>query len=106
MKLSNLSVTPQLVNVQIDDEDIVEQYGEPIEFWIYDRQPMQTFMKLATVEEKGIGELAEVVTGLILDENGKPMLNENEIPPATVMMRVISKVVEHLGNLERLTTVK
>ena len=104
MKLSDLSVTPQLVNVKIDDEEIVKQYGEPIEFWIYDRQPMQTFMKMATVEEKGIGELSEVVLELILDEDGKPMLEPTQIPPATVMMRVITKVVEHLGNLERLTT--
>jgi hypothetical protein len=104
MKLADLSVTPTLVKVEIDDEDIIEQYGEPIEFYIYDRQPMKTFMKMATVEEKGIGELSEVVKELILDENGKPMLTDNAIPPATVMMRVISKVVEHLGNLERLTT--
>jgi hypothetical protein len=104
MKLSDLSITPQLVNVKIDDEEIVKQYGEPIEFWIYDRQPMQTFMKMATVEEKGVGELAEVVLELILDEDGKPMLEPNQIPPATVMMRVITKVVDHLGNLERLTT--
>jgi hypothetical protein len=106
MKLSDLSVTPQLVNITLDDKEVVEQYGEPVEFWIYDRQPMQTFMKLATVEEKGVGELADMVLELILDEDGKPMLQKNQTPPPSILMRVITKVVEHLGNSERLTTVK
>ena len=106
MKLSELSITPELIKVTIDDEDIVKQYGEPIEFWIYNRQPIDTFMAMATVEDNGVGELAKLVTKVVLDEDGKPMLNEKAIPPANVMMKVITKVVEQLGNSNSLTSMK
>lgn len=104
MKLSELSTTPKLINIVIDDEDVIDQYKEPIEFWIYDRQSMSTFMKLATVDESGIAELAEVILDLVLDEDGKPMLTNGATPPPTIMMKVVSKVVEALGNSESLTS--
>lgn len=98
MKLSEISVKPKLIKLDIDDKDVIEQYGEPIEFYVYDVQPMKTFMQMATVEDKGIGDLAEVVVDLVLDENGKPMIKDDEIPPAGIMVKVISKVIEQLGN--------
>jgi len=104
MKLSELTITPELVNIQIDDKDVIDTYGEPIEFYIYNRQPLSTFMKMAAVDGNGVGELAELVSEVVLDEHGKPMLKDGALPPAGIMMKVISKVVENLGNLESLTS--
>jgi len=100
MKLSELSTKPKLMKLTIDDEDIVKEYGEPIDFWVYDRQPMKTFMSMATVADGGenVGELAELVCGLVLDEKGNPMIKEGEEPPANVLMKVITLVVGTLGN--------
>lgn len=106
MKLAELSAKPQLIKLSIDDEDIVSQYGEPIEFWVYDRQPMDTFMKLATLDKDNIAHLGDVIIKLILDENGKPMLADDKILPAGVMMKVITKVVDSLGNSVGQTTKK
>jgi hypothetical protein len=97
MKLSQLVAKPQLIKVTIEDEDIVKEFGETIEFWTYDRQPMDTFMKLASMDGSNYGEIVKAVRNLVLDEEAKPILKENEMPPTKVLIRVVSKVLEGLG---------
>jgi len=99
MKLSQLKAKPQLIKVTIDDEDIVEQFGEPIEFWTWDRQPMDVFLKLSSVDTENYGNVINTVKELILDENGKPVLDDDGTVPIGILMRVIAKVVEGLGKL-------
>lgn len=106
MKLSELTVKPKLIKLTIDDEDIINEFGEPIEFYIYDRQNMTTFMKLATISQDNIGGLSNVVAELVLDENGKKILADEMMPPVNVMLKVINTVVDNLGNLTKSTTQK
>jgi hypothetical protein len=40
MKLSALTAKPQLIEVSIDDEDTMKEFGEPITFHTWDRQAM------------------------------------------------------------------
>jgi len=97
MKLQALKAKPQLIKLVIDDEEVVKSYGEAIEFWIYDRQPMDIFVRLASVKTDNIGDLFELVNKMILDEEGKPILNNDEMLPMDVLTKVITKVVERLG---------
>jgi hypothetical protein len=97
VKLSQLVAKPQLIQIIINDEDIVKEFGEPIEFWTYDRQPMDTFMKLASMDGSNYGEIVKAVKGLVLDEEAKPVLKDNEMPPTKVLIRVVGKVLEGLG---------
>lgn len=98
MKLAQLVAEPQLTKVIIDDAETVKQFGEALEFWVYDRQDMDTFMKLATVNQDNFGEIAEVIRKLVLDEEGKPVLKGKATLPMGVMLKVIEKVVSNLGN--------
>ena len=43
MKLNQLAAKPQLIRVEINDEETIKQFGESLEFWIWDRQPMDKF---------------------------------------------------------------
>jgi hypothetical protein len=97
MKISQLAKKPQLISVTIDDEDIVAEYGEAIEFWTWDRQPMDVFLKLATVDVSNTATVIEAVRELILDENGQQVLTGDVSLPTTVMMRVITRIVDGLG---------
>jgi hypothetical protein len=99
MKLSELKAKPQLVLVKIDDEDIVTEFGEVIEFYTWDRHPMDTFLKLAAVDGKDFGSIFEAVRSLVLDDQGNPILGDGETLPTKIMMRVIQKVVENMGKL-------
>jgi hypothetical protein len=97
MKLSQLTAKPQLIDVHLDDEDTIKEFGESIEFWTWDRQPMETFMKLANADHGNTASIVEIVKTLILDENGKQILTDNAMLPTNVLMKVISKVTELLG---------
>jgi len=97
MKLSEITSSPKLIEVSLDDSDILEQYGEAITFHTWDRQPMDIFMRLANIDSKNTGELVAVVKTLILDENGKELLNDKNMPPISVLMKAIAKVTEQLG---------
>jgi len=97
MKLSQLSAKPQLVKVELTDEDIIKEYGEAIEFYTWDRQPMDIFIKLASATQENTGGLIEVVKTLILDEEGKQILTKENMLPTNILMKAISKVTEMLG---------
>jgi len=97
MKLSQLTAQPKLVEVKIDDEDIVKEFGEAITFHTWDRQPMEVFMRLANVEQNNTAELINIVKTLILDDKGKEILSDKNMLPTNVLMKAISKVTEMLG---------
>lgn len=97
MKLSQLTAKPQLVQVTLDDEETIKQYGEAVEFYTWDRQPMDVFMKLASATQENAGNVIEIVRTLILDEHGDQILIKDNMLPTGILMRVISKVTEMLG---------
>ena len=97
MKLSQLTAKPQLIDVHIDDEDTIKEFGEAIEFWTWDRQPMDTFMKLANASGSDTSGIINIVRTLILDDKGKEILKDDAMLPTHVLMKAIAKVTELLG---------
>lgn len=97
MKLSQICSEPQLVEVKLDDKDIVKEYGEALTFYTWDRQPMDVFMRLANIDQKNTGDLINIVKTLILDEQGKEVLNDKNMLPTSILMKAIGKVTEQLG---------
>jgi flavin-dependent dehydrogenase len=99
MKLTQLAAEPQLIKLTIDAEAIVNKHsnGEPLEFYIYDRQSFDDFIKIATMKEGNTAELITLVKDMILDEEGKPVIKTGTTLPADVLTAVIQKVVEALG---------
>ena len=97
MKLSALAKQPELVKIELNDEDIVEEYGEAIEFYTWDRQPMDLFLKLASIDQDNQADLFNSVKDLVLDESGKPVISDKLTLPTQLMLRVVTRVVEELG---------
>lgn len=97
MKLTQLAREPQLVKIIIDDEIVTKEYGEPIEFWIYDRQPLDKFLKIAQLRSDKLEDTLALVKDMILDEDGKPILVNGVTLPLGVLGPVMNKVVETLG---------
>lgn len=97
MKLSQIAAEPQLIELSLDDKEIIKEFGEPLTFYTWDRQPMEVFMRLANMNEKNTGDLINVVKTLILDEEGKPVLNDKNMLPTKILLKVITKVTDQLG---------
>ena len=97
MKLAQLSAKPKLVKMTLDEEDIIKEFGEPIEFYTWDRQPLDMFMKLATVSQGNPKEMFDIVRTMLLDEEGKEIITADQIPPSHVLLKAIAKIVDILG---------
>jgi hypothetical protein len=97
MKISQLAAKPQLIKMTLDDAETVAEYGEAVEFWTWDRQPMDVFMRLAAVDVANSATVIEAVKSLILDEDGRPVLTGEMTLPTRVMMQIITRIVESLG---------
>ena len=97
MKLSQLAAKPTLISFVLDDADTVKEFGEPVEFYSWDRQPLDVFMKLANADQQNIAEMIGLVKTLILDEEGKEIIKGDNMLPSSLLIKVISKVVETLG---------
>ena len=97
MKLSELAAKPQLKEIQIDDKNIVEAYGDKLSFFVMDRLPIETYTKLASVKTEDPGEMYNVIKDLILDEDGMPVMADGNVLPMDVMTAAVLKVTESLG---------
>ena len=97
MKLTQLAAKPQLIKIVLDDEQIKEKYGEELEFWIHDRQPVDKFIKIATLIGEDYSSAITLINELILDEDGKPVIRDGMVLPNDIITKTIQKIVEYLG---------
>ncbi len=97
MKINQIASKPQLIRVVLDDKDTVKELGEELEFWTWDRQPLDKFMKLASVKQDNPAEIIDVVKSLILDEQGNEVIKDDIMLPTQILIRIITKVTETLG---------
>ena len=100
MKLTELTAEPKLIEVSIEDKEIVKEFGEALSFHTWDRQPMDVFMKLASVssaDEQDMGAMIDIVKTLILDDKGEQVMTGKTVLPMHVLLKVITKITEMLG---------
>lgn len=101
MDLSKIATKPQLIKRTLDDEEIVKEFGEALEFYTWDRTPIDQFMKLASVDKNNYSSVLDAVTGLIMDKEGKPIITAETSLPNNVLMKVVTMVVEGLGKSQK-----
>jgi hypothetical protein len=59
---------------------------------------MDVFTRMANLSESNdISGLLDIVRTLVLDDDGKEILTKESTLPTSILMKVISKVTEHLG---------
>lgn len=97
MKINQIASKPQLIKLVLDDEATVKELGEELEFWTWDRQPLDKFMKLASMKQDAPEEIIGLVKDLILDEKGQVVIKDDVMLPTAILIRVIQKVIETLG---------
>lgn len=103
MNIKQLAAKPKLIKVAIDSEQILSLYGEPLEFWMYDRQNIPTFMKIVALKDDQT-QVFDLIKDVVLDEEGKKVLEDGEMLPIEVMVPVVEGIISKLGNLKPLTT--
>ena len=99
MKLQEITSAPALIKITLDDDTIMEQYGEALEFYTWDRQPMEKYLTIVTREMTvdNMPELIDFCKTMILDESGEPVIKGSELLPSYVMSLAVNKVITNLG---------
>ncbi len=97
MKLTELAVKPQLTKITIDSQALVEKYGEPVDFYVLDRLPLDKYTKLASVKTEDFSSMIELVKELVLDEDGKPVMDDDHVLPTDILNEAMVKVVDVVG---------
>lgn len=97
MKLADLAQKPQLTKLTIDKPELVEKYGEEIEFHVYDRQPLDVFTKFANTQEGDVGTYVDTLVEIILNDKGEPIMKDGMILPMDVMVEAMKLIGETLG---------
>jgi hypothetical protein len=97
MELKALAAKPKLELVTVDTEAVVAAYGEPLEFWMWDRQDIPTYLKLAQLKEDN-SAIFNIVKEIVLDSDGNPVLSDGEMLPIEIMIPVLQAAVKRLGN--------
>ena len=97
MKLTDLARRPTLIKMVLDDEETIKEFGEQLEFWTWDRQPIDQFLKFAQSMNRDENQMMEIVRSLVLDEQGNRAIPDDHTLPGVVLLKVVTRVVENLG---------
>jgi hypothetical protein len=98
MDIKELAKKPELVEVVLDGEDIVKEYGEAITFYMKDFVDINTYFDFfRSQNEKSGEELNKLMASLILNKEGKPVLAEGEGFPIDISIAALTKINETLG---------
>lgn len=98
MDISKFAKKPELIKVEIDDEDIVKEYGDSITFYIYDNVDISTYFDFYKVQQEQDGiKLQALMRKIILKEDATPALAADEMLPMDLTLAALVKINENLG---------
>ena len=98
MDIKTLAKKPELVEVVLDGEDILKEYGEPITFYMKDFVDINTYFDFfRSQQEKSGEELTKLLGKIILTKDGDVVLSDGETFPIDITLAALTKINETLG---------
>jgi hypothetical protein len=98
MDISKFAKRPTLTKIVMDDAEIVETYGEAIEFHMLDQMSISTYFEFYRLQqEQDSDKLNDLIRKIILKDDGMPALEENEIFPVDLTLGLLVKINDFLG---------
>jgi hypothetical protein len=98
MDLQKLATKPKLVEVIIDDPEIVKEYGETISFWMMNHLDIMTYFDFYRSQNlSDTIQFQKVLSKILLNEQGQPVLKEDEQLPIDITLAILTRMNEVLG---------
>jgi hypothetical protein len=97
MKLSELAKKPKLIELTISKQELVEKYGDELTFFMYDRQSLDIFTKLANATQDNVGEYMTILKDIIVNEDGQPVMDGEMVLPIDVLTEAMTLIGARLG---------
>lgn len=98
MFIKDLARKPELLEIVIDDEEIIKNYGDSIVFWMRDFVDLNTYFDFFQSQNERDGtKLNKMLRGFILNSDGEPVIDDEEQLPIDILVAALTKINEHLG---------
>jgi len=98
MDISKFAKKPELVKITCDQEEILAEFGEAIDFWMWDNVDINTYFDFYKLQQSNEGEkLNALMRKLILNAEGQQILKEEEMFPISLTLAALVKIGENLG---------
>jgi hypothetical protein len=98
MDISKFAKKPELIKVVCDQPEIIEEFGEAVEFWMLDNVDINTYFDFYKLQQNGEGDkLNKLMRRMILNEQGQPVLKEDEMFPIALTLAALVKIGDNLG---------
>lgn len=89
----------------MDDQEIIETYGEAIEFHMLDQMSISTYFEFYRLQQEQDSEkLNDLLRKIVLKEDGTPALTEEEIFPVDLTLGLLVKINDFLGKSKAKTS--
>lgn len=96
--ITEFTKKPQVIELQIDMEEIVKEYGEPITFWMKDHVDISTYFDFFKSQAENNGEeINKLLRKIILNKEGQPALADDEVLPVDIAIAALTKINDTLG---------
>jgi hypothetical protein len=107
MDISSLATKPQLQEIKLDDEEIIDSYGEPITFWMKDHLDLETYFDFYRYQqESSSDQLMNTMRKIILNAEGKQAIADDCILPLDITLSVMVKINDNLGKSKAKSSMK
>jgi len=98
MDISKFAKKPELTKIVLDEAEVVEQYGETIEFHMLDQMTISTYFEFYRLQQdQDSDKLNDLLRKIILKEDGTPAITQEEILPVDLTLTLLVKINEFLG---------
>lgn len=98
MDINKYAKKPELIKVELDDEALIEAYGEPVTFWMLDFLDINTYFDFFKSQNSNQDDkLNQIIRKIILKEDGTPALASDEALPIDISIAALIKINEILG---------
>lgn len=89
----------------MDDDEIIQAYGEAIEFHMLDQMSISTYFDFYRLQqEQDSDKLNDLLRKIVLKEDGTPALSLEEILPVDLTLNLLVKINEFLGKSKTKTS--
>jgi hypothetical protein len=98
MDIKSLATKPKLIRLELDSPEIIEQYEEPIAFYMNDHLTLNTYFEFYKLQQaENVDKLLDLIKSIIKDEEGNPALAQDQILPIDVTLAILYKINDYLG---------
>jgi hypothetical protein len=105
MDISKFAKKPTLIKIVMDDAEVVETYGDTIEFHILDQMSISTYFEFYKLQQdQDSDKLNDLLRKIVLKDDGTPALTEEEIFPVDLTLGLLVKINEFLGKSKAKTS--